>query len=341
MKFLIVKRDKIGDLLLTTPMLTRLRELQPDAQIHVLANDWNAWVVRDHPAVDRLWIYRRARGDLLHRTWATVKQLIQVNALRRERFDVAIAAQGEESPRAVQRTLWARAGRTAAYVQDAARYGKKLTDPLPVPAATMHEMDRIMALLTPFGIAPPQTPLYPEFRLPDSAREYADTWLKERGLLHGQYVVLGIGSRWPENQPSPEQILRWAQRLQREHALATVFMWTPGATTNPEYPGDDVIAEQVLQARPDTLHPFRGPIAEALGLIWGARTSVIPDSGLMHFAAASPGGVVGFFADPQRLTPPARWYPRGCKAVHIVAERGIPALPDAEVFARLEPLLSI
>lgn len=45
MKILIVKRGKIGDLLLTTPMLRHLRASPPDAQIHLLANDYNAWVV--------------------------------------------------------------------------------------------------------------------------------------------------------------------------------------------------------------------------------------------------------------------------------------------------------
>ena len=45
MKILIIKRDKIGDMLLVTPMLEHLRASRPDAQIHMLANDYNAWIV--------------------------------------------------------------------------------------------------------------------------------------------------------------------------------------------------------------------------------------------------------------------------------------------------------
>ena len=39
-KILILKRDKIGDMLLTTPMLSLLRQALPDAEIHLLANDY-------------------------------------------------------------------------------------------------------------------------------------------------------------------------------------------------------------------------------------------------------------------------------------------------------------
>ena len=42
MKVLVVKRDKLGDLLLATPMLAHLRASLPQAQIHLLANDYNA-----------------------------------------------------------------------------------------------------------------------------------------------------------------------------------------------------------------------------------------------------------------------------------------------------------
>ena len=45
MKVLIVKRDKLGDLLLTTPMLAHLKASRPQVEVHLLANDYNAWVV--------------------------------------------------------------------------------------------------------------------------------------------------------------------------------------------------------------------------------------------------------------------------------------------------------
>src|SRR2546425_599670 len=83
------------------------------------------------------------------------------------------------------------------------------------------------------------------------------------------------------------------------------------------------------------IHPFRGPIPEALGLIWQAAASVFPDSGLMHFAAASPGGVLGLFAGSAE-----QWAPRGQRARWLVVQSSVPALADEAVYEVLDPLLT-
>jgi ADP-heptose:LPS heptosyltransferase len=84
----------------------------------------------------------------------------------------------------------------------------------------------------------------------------------------------------------------------------------------------------VLDARVPWIHPFRGPIHPALGLIWNARTSLFPDSGLMHFAAASPGGVLGFFAETDVSPSPTNWGPRGPRATYLEAEKSVAELRD-------------
>ncbi|MBA3506848.1 MAG: lipopolysaccharide heptosyltransferase family protein, partial [Betaproteobacteria bacterium] len=47
MRVLVVKRDKLGDLLLTTPVLAHVKSVRPDIELHLLANDYNAWVAID------------------------------------------------------------------------------------------------------------------------------------------------------------------------------------------------------------------------------------------------------------------------------------------------------
>jgi ADP-heptose:LPS heptosyltransferase len=338
MRVLIVKRDKLGDLLLTTPVMRRLAQARPDAQIHLLANDYNAWVARDHPALARIWTYPRVRDGGRLRPLAALAQLPIALALRRQRFDVALVMGGEESPRAIRRALAVGARRVVAYAADGLRYGRGLTDALPVPASG-HEVERMMALLAPLGIAAGAPTEFPEYACPAPAARFAGEWLAARRLSVGGYAVLGLGARRAKKQPDSAQILRWSERLHRDHGVPTVFMWTPGASDAARYPGDDAIAAPVLSRGLPFLHPFRGPIPEALGLIFHARLSVLPDSGLMHFAAASPGGVLGLFADPADSAPAARWAPRGLRAVHLEAPRQVSQLDDAAVFAALAPLL--
>jgi ADP-heptose:LPS heptosyltransferase len=336
MRILVIKRDKIGDLLLTTPMLAHLRRERPQAAIHLLANDYNAWVVKDAPEIDRLWVYRRVRTGRSISVGAAIESGAQLLALRHARFDVAIVANGSESHRAIKRALAVGAKRVIAYVDEPRRW-PKVSDPLRVDR-TLHEVDALLGLLAPLGIAPPAEPVWPTYRLPAEQQRFAEGWLAERGLAPRGYLVLGLGARRAKKQPSRDQILRWTERFRRELALDTVFMWTPGKGDSPLYPGDDETAQPVLDARRPWIHPFRGPILPALGLVWNARTSLFPDSGLMHFAAASPGGVLGLFAGTDVSPSPVNWAPRGPRATYLEADRSVSELADELVFERVRAL---
>ncbi len=337
MKILVIKRDKLGDLLLATPMLAHLKARLPHAQVHLLASDYNAWVVEGNTDIDRRWIYRRVRNGRRVSLTAAFGLLAQNFALRRARFDWVIVANGEDSPRATARGLAVRGSRCVAYCEDPSR-APRLSDPLAVRRG-MHEMDRLLAMLAPLGVAAPRAPILPRYVLPQPAAAFARAWLAQRGIPAGGYVVLGLGARRPKKQPSTAQILRWSAHFKTAWGLDTVFMWTPGASANLLYPGDDEVAQPVLDAGVPHIHPFRGPIREALGLVWSARTSLFPDSGLMHFAAASPGGVLGFFAETDVSPSPVQWAPRGRKADYLEAGRSVVELADTRVLERLERLL--
>jgi ADP-heptose:LPS heptosyltransferase len=341
MKILVIKRDKIGDLLLTTPLLARLKAGLPQAETHLLANDYNAWVVAGNPHVDRVWVYRRVRHAGRVSLGAAWQWLLQGAALRRERYDWVIVANGDESPRAIRRGLSVRGARTVARCADASEY-PRLTDPLPADS-TSHEVERLTGLLIPLGLKNPEKNTYPSYVLPDASSAFALGWLAEKGIEPRKYVVVGLGARRPKKQPSSAQVLAWSAHLKRRWGLDTVFMWTPGKSGDPLYPGDDDMAQPVVDAascgQAPQIHPFRGPIPQALGLIWSARMSMFPDSGLMQFAAASPGGVLGFFAEPAVSPAPAQWAPRGPRADYLEAEKSVSELPDALVYERLERLL--
>lgn len=339
MRVLIVKRDKLGDLLLTTPILAHLASALPHAQIHLLANDYNAWVVDAHPALARLWVYPRVRHEGRLRPAAAFAHLPLAVRLRLARFDWAIAMGGEESPRAVRRAIATGARRVVAYVGDAARYGRSLTDPLPIPAGG-HEIARMMALLAPLGIAPAACAAAPAYRWPAEGQAFAQRWLAAHGLARGSYIVLGIGTRFACKQPSVAQILRWSARCHARWGLSTVFLWTPGQPDARRYPGDDELAQRVLAHRPPHFHPHRGTLSEAVALLANARTSIIPDSGLMHFAAASPGGVLGLFADPLAAGAAERWSPVGPRARYLEARSAVADLSDDEVAAALDTLIA-
>jgi heptosyltransferase-3 len=60
----------------------------------------------------------------------------------------------------------------------------------------------------------------------------------------------------------------------------------------------------------------------------------------MHFAAASPGGVLGFFAETDVSPSPAQWAPRGRKAEWLEASKSVTELEDRVVLERVSGIIS-
>jgi ADP-heptose:LPS heptosyltransferase len=340
LRILIVKRDKIGDLLLTTPLFAHLREQLAGARIDVLCTDYNAWVIQGNRSVDGVFALPRIRVGRTLRVDNVPANLLMRSKLACRHYDITLVAQGEESPRAITRAFTVRSRRVVAYAIEPHRYGRRLTDPIPPPVETMHEVDRLVELARILGLSiPPKLP-DPEYLLPDVNRLFAERWLAQHRLDTGGYVVLGLGARRRSRQPSLAQVERWSLWMRERYGFATVLVWTPGSNENAIYPGDDAIAEPVLRMRLPHVYPYRGPVGETLGLVWHARTSIFPDSGLMHFAAASPGGVIGLFPGPRIGQPASRWSPRGKRARWIEAKRDVPSEPDDALFDKFRMLLT-
>lgn len=339
MKILVLKRDKVGDLLLAMPMLAHLKASRPDAQVHLLANDYNAWVAEGVRDIDRLWIYPRFRHGGMRRWPALAGQVLQLWQLRRERFDFAIAAGGVVSPRAVRRLLAVGARRTIAYAGDSKLY-RKLTDPQR-PAVGVHEVEANYDLLAALGISRPAAPRYPSYALPQQWIESGRAWLAERGIVPGGCIVIGLNARRAKRKPTFEQILRWAEHAKRTWALDTVLLWQPGTWDNLLYPGDDHAIAPLLEQLPRHIHPFRDEhgVHPALGIIWNARATVFPDGGIAHLASASPAGVLALFAETDVSPHPDNWRPYSRRGFYLEAPKSVAQLPDERVLALLGRLV--
>lgn len=342
MKIVILKRDKVGDMLLVTPMLEHLRASLPDAEIHMLANDYNAWVLEGNGAIDRFWIYPRVRHGSSVRPWAVVRQVAQIASLRHQKFDFAIAAGGVVSPRAVARVLRLGARRTVAYAGEghAEPVFSRLTDPVPYDRS-LHEVESNLRLLAPLGIGmPPVTP-YPRYALAEPWITTGRAWIDAQGLAPGRFVVIGLNARRVKRKPDATQILRWSRYFREQLGLDSVLIWQPGRADDRVYPGDDEIVRPLLGALPPWLKPFSNPedVRAALGVIWHAATSIFPDGGIAHLASVAPGGVLALFAETAVSPHPDNWRPFARRSTYLEANKTVAELADAQVFERVHWLL--
>ena len=286
-RILVIRRDNIGDLICTTPLLQTLRHHYPHAWIGVLANQYNAPVLQGHPAVDDVLAYQKAK----HRApgisrwsvwWATARLLGQ---LRLKGVDLAIVASsgGERFARLVG------ARRTIA---------DKPTG--------RHEVENCMALLAPLGITDSPGPV----------SIHTDAACRDRmaqRLPSGFWgPVLGVhlsarkpSQRWPED--------RFAELIRRllANGVGVMLLWAPGSAADPAHPGDDEKAAAVrarvgdataaLAAVATTTLP---ELVAALSLVDGM---VCADGGAMHLAAGLGKPVVALFGGSDAT----RWHPWG------------------------------
>ncbi len=93
LKMLIVRPDKIGDVVLSTPVLEALKQSYPESEIHFLVRDLTVPVVRHNAHISRVITYRPTsvhKGIMgFFRLW---------RAIKREKYDVVLVLQVQAKP---------------------------------------------------------------------------------------------------------------------------------------------------------------------------------------------------------------------------------------------------
>ena len=93
-KVLILKYDRIGDMVVTTPIFRELKNAYPNISISVLASEENKDVIRYNPYIDK--IYTNYKNSIL-------KDLPTLLKLRKKSFDVCIELEHSVIPHAIFR----------------------------------------------------------------------------------------------------------------------------------------------------------------------------------------------------------------------------------------------
>ena len=93
-KVLILKYDRIGDMIVTTPIFRELKNAYPNCSISVLASVENKDVIKYNPYIDNIFI--NYKNSLL-------QDLPKLLMLRRKHFDVCIELEHSVIPHAIFR----------------------------------------------------------------------------------------------------------------------------------------------------------------------------------------------------------------------------------------------
>jgi ADP-heptose:LPS heptosyltransferase len=283
-RILVLRRDNIGDLVCTTPLIASLRAQLPQAWLGALVTTYNAEVLAGNPALDEIFVYEKLKhrsGGLLSHLRS---RLAQLSRLRGQSIDCVLVPAPSPQSLKFARSL---------------KPGQVIAAPNAVPDR-MHEVERTFAVGKAFGVSGKPGPL----------RVVPDTEKKAqlgKAIGDGPFVAVHISARRPAQR---WPLARYAELLIHLSARQKVLLlWAPGATDNPRHPGDDDAAAELLRAtKGAAVVPVETPdlrtLIAALSL---AERVVCPDGGAMHLAAALGKPVVALFGD----SPVARWRPWG------------------------------
>lgn len=288
---LLIKLSALGDVIHTLPALTTLRRHRPDARITWLAEGSFAELLRGHPALDRLIVWRRGAFQQALRSGRLFSALAEfrrcARALRDTPYELAVDFQG-----LAKSALWmtlARARRKAGYGPGNRRNELAhlaLNERVPVTAPAAHAVERNLLLLEALGF--PRLPLRYDLPVPPEAEAEAGALLAELGLGGGgRFAAVGVMTRWPTKNWTPAGFAAVADRLAAA-GLPAVFTGAAG----------DRAALDAIAARmrtPMRRVDGRTPLPTLAALLRRARVMLSTDTGPMHLAVAVGTPVVALF----------------------------------------------
>ena len=311
MRILVIRRDNIGDLVCTTPLIAGLRARYPKAHIAALVNSYNAAVLEGNPDLDAVHVYTKLKHRLPGQSvFGILRARFRMLAeLRRKPFDYIVIASASFNRHGLRFARQLRRRHVVGFANGDERGARHVTLKVPAkPYAELHEVQVLSLLAKAIGVDDAEGPLRV---FPSKAR--ADAWQKRLGLdaLVRPWVAVHISARkaacqWPAKS--------WIELIAQLTSSGTgvVLVWAPGSENNPRHPGDDEKAVRVLagvRASPLVRSAPTADLEDLIAVLTLCQAFVGSDGGAMHIAAALGLPVVAIFDSVASTRD--RWHPWG------------------------------
>lgn len=299
LRVLVSRPDRVGDVILSTPVFEVLKRHFPSSELTVLVQAGVAPLIRGIPSVDEVIVYEPAG---IHRGVRGFFRLVK--EFRKRRFRIAVALQS--NPRiAAAMFLSAIRYRVGPYskLHSWLFYNRGVRQRR--SQVEMHETDYNLQLLRRLGARAPTRSVPTQVNVATEAREWARTWLREKGWNEKTLVVVhpGMGGsalNWPQHH-----YIELIRSLTRE---GTAVVVTAGPT-------EGILLDQVREGLgSDSKNvmfyggPGIGSIENLGGVMSWASVVVAPSTGPLHLAVALGRRVVTFYP-PIRVQSAIRWGP--------------------------------
>jgi ADP-heptose:LPS heptosyltransferase len=314
-RILLIRMERIGDVLVSIPVIRALRERYPEGRIDLLVSRANL-AVRDAvvPFVNQVWCYDK-----------TVRSALGLlRELRGAHYDVVVDLVDNPSATAQMVMRWC--GAPAAVGLLHAEAGLYTHAAPLLDRSSVHPVERLAQLLLPFGIDPGSQSLdlaYPlgAADIESAQRTLGDTW---RPLRLGVNVSgREAGKQWG----SANYIAVIRHLMDKDSRFAISVCGTPQDATE---------VRRVAFATGAQAVPPRSTLREFAAIVHEFDLLLTPDTAVVHLAAAWKIPTVALYHSDPTVAP---WLPYNTPHRAVADPRGIPAIPVDQVIAALEQLI--
>ena len=299
-RILVVRTDRVGDVVMITPMLRELKKKFPDAYLGALTNDKSAAVLHHNPHLDTLITDDLNKGSF----WKTVQKI------RSHHFTEALLVWPAE--RAAYQLLLAGIPRRVGVghkLYEMLTFMKNVNRDYNPP---LHEAQYCMDLARAIGVTTDN--LTPELYISQPERDWARAYLRELGIPDSSYiVVIHSGCRktspnWSEGKYF-QLITAMLQKdtSRRVHVLLTALEMSYG------------FLQQIAALKDNRIHdisPEIGPLRKLISVLGASNALVASSTGPLHLASGLGVKTVGIFCR-RPLFRAARWGALGPMAVNL------------------------
>jgi heptosyltransferase-2 len=302
-KILVIRTDRIGDVLLSTPALANLRKALPKAYIAIMVTPYAKDIVVGNPNIDEVILYDK---NSRHKGWlASIRFAL---SLRKKGFGLALILHPTNRSHIIP---------FLAGIKHRLGYDKKfpflLTQRIPETKfkGEKHERDYVLDLVSSLGVA--VEGFMPFMPIRKESESWAEAVLKNNGIDLKQDKVVAIhpGASCPSKRWSVGSFAEVAKALIKEKGVKIALIAAENVAFAHEL-AKLINSPSVINLADKTT------VSQLASFLKRSRLFISNDSGPVHIACAVGTPVISIFGRNQAGLSPKRWGPlsKGSLVLH-------------------------
>jgi len=266
-KFLFVRQDRIGDVLVSTPLFSALKNNYKHATVDALLSANNHFVLANNPFVRKRWMYDKGVVS----SWKLMR------SIRNERYDFVIDLM--DNPSATSTVICLLSGaRWTVGLQKENAFAYDIVVPLS-SRRDVHIVDRIARLLVPFEIDPSKEDLRIQYSVGKDAQEFSARTFRENKMIPAKTFGINISAGHDVRFWGVENFRTLIASLQHDYRGRTILVLSK--------PSQRALANDIVKGFENVvLGPVTHSFDEFAALIENLSILITPDTSAVHLAAA-------------------------------------------------------